>query len=323
MQVVRKCGPSSLGRPPENRTPSPAGSAFFVKGAYEGCAMNLDFCSGLPDPVRQAYALVDAVETPYSRASVQAARRLVRDPRMEAFYQSESLAWAYGSNADTAWRLWFDAALCAADSDEDLAREVIKRQQVNVSKLVQVLDEARGLVNDIEQDEASARISIPIEFSDVLHLLEATAQHPGIVDDYDRARYEENSRPRLDEIFRFNGSSACFIPSVAQLLTGLYVAASGLEAQLAHRETIPWRGQFAADQLTSQKSNKYRGYVRSVDRAMWDVRHEYVNENHAECWRLPDSLLALQCKVALGEGDLEGFVGRVRKSRIRFENDEL
>ncbi|WP_242610585.1 hypothetical protein [Burkholderia vietnamiensis] len=285
--------------------------------------MNLDFCSGLPDPVRQAYALVDAVETPYSRASVQAARRLVRDPRMEAFYQSESLAWAYGSNADTAWRLWFDAALCAADSDEDLAREVVKRQQVNVSKLVQVLDEARGLVNDIEQDEASARISIPIEFSDVLHLLEATAQHPGIVDDYDRARYEENSRPRLDEIFRFNASSACFIPSVAQLLTGLYVAVSGLEAQLAHRETIPWRGQFAADQLTSQKSNKYRGYVRSVDRAMWDARHEYVDESHAECWRLPDSLLALQCKVALGEGDLEGFVGRVRKSRIRFENDEL
>ncbi len=323
MQVVRKYGPSSLGRPPENRTPSPAGSAFFVKGAYEGCAMNLDFCSGLPDPVRQAYALVDAVETPYSQASVQAARRLVRDPRMEAFYQSESLAWAYGSNADTAWRLWFDAALCAADSDEDLAREVIKRQQVNVSKLVQVLDEARSLVNDIEQDEASARISIPIEFSDVLHLLEATAQHPGIVDDYDRARYEENSRPRLDEIFRFNGSVACFIPSVAQLLTGLYVAASGLEAQLAHRETIPWRGQFAADQLTSQKSNKYRGYVRSVDRAMWDARHEYVDENHAKCWRLPDSLLALQCKVALGEGDLEGFVGRVRKSRIRFENDEL
>ncbi|WP_249209481.1 hypothetical protein [Burkholderia cenocepacia] len=285
--------------------------------------MNLDFCSGLPDPVRQAYALVDAVETPYSQASVQAARRLVRDPRMEAFYQSESLAWAYGSNADTAWRLWLDAALCAADSDEDLAREVIKRQQVNVSKLVQVLDEARGLVNDIEQDEASARISIPMEFSDVLHLLEATAQHPGIVDDYDRARYEENSRPRLDEIFRFNGSSACFIPSVAQLLTGLYVAASGLEVQLAHRETIPWRGQVAADQLTSQKSNKYRGYVRSVDRAMWEARHEYVDENHAECWRLPDSLLALQCKVALGEGDLEGFVGRVRKSRIRFENDEL
>ncbi|NVE23146.1 hypothetical protein HUU90_11820 [Burkholderia glumae] len=241
---------------------------------------------------------------------------------MEAFYRSESLVWASGANADTAWRLWFDIALCAVDSDEDLSREVIKRQQANVSRLVQVLDEACGLVKDIEQDEASARISIPVEFSDVLHLLEATAQHPGIVDDYDRARYEADSRPRLDEIFRFNSSSACFIPSVAQLLTGLYVAASGLEAQLAHRETIPWRGQFAADQLTSQKSNTYRGYVRSVDRAMWEARHEYVDEHHAECWRLSDSLLALQCKVALGESDLEGFVGRVRKNRIRFENDE-
>ncbi|WP_236872964.1 hypothetical protein [Burkholderia sp. LA-2-3-30-S1-D2] len=285
--------------------------------------MNLDFCSGVPDPVRQAYILVDAVDTPYSEASVEAARRLVRDPRMETFYQSESLAWAYGSNADTAWRLWFDAALCAADSDEDKSREVIKRQQANVSKLVQVLDEARDLVNDIEQDEASARISIPIEFSDVLHLLEATARHPGIVDDYDRARYEANSRPRLDEIFRFNSSSACFIPSVAQLLTGLYVAASGLEVQLANRETIPWRGKFAADQLTSQKSNKYRAYVRTVDRAMWEARDEYVDENHTECWRLPDSLLALQCKVALGESDLEGFVERMRKHRLRFNGDDL
>lgn len=285
--------------------------------------MNLDFCSGVPDPVRRAYALVDAVDTPYSEASLEAARRLVRDPRMVAFYQSETLVWAYGANADTAWRLWFDAALCAADSDEDLSREVIKRQQTNVSRLVQVLDEACGLVKDIEQDEASARISIPVEFSDVLHLLEATARHPGIVDDYDRARYEADSRPRLDEIFRFNSSSACFIPSVAQLLTGLYVAASGLEAQLAHRETIPWRGQFAADQLTSQKSNKYRGYVRSVDRAMWEARREYAVEHFEECWKLPDSLLALQCKVALGEHDLEGFVERMRKHRLRFESDEL
>ncbi|WP_231748521.1 hypothetical protein [Burkholderia latens] len=284
--------------------------------------MNLDFCSGVPDPVRRAYALVDALETSYPDTSVEAARRLVRDPRMEAFYQSESLAWASGLNANTAWRLWFDAAICAADIAEDLSREAIKRQQANVSKLVQVLDEARELVNDIEQDEARARISIPIEFSDVLHLLETTARHPGIVDDYDRARYEANSRPRLDEIFRFNGSSACFIPSVGQLLTGLYVAASGLEAQLAHRETIPWRGQFAADQLTSQKSNKYRAYVRSVDRAMWEVRWQYVDKKQAECWRLPDSLLAIQCKVALGESDLEGFVERVRKNRLRFDSDE-
>lgn len=285
--------------------------------------MNLDFCSGVPDPVREVYALVDAADTPYPEMSVEAARWLVSDPRMEAFYQSESLVWASGPNADTAWRLWFDAALCAADIDEDVSREAIKRQQVNVSKLVQVLDEARDLVNEIEQDEVSARISIPIEFSDVLHLLEATAQHPGIVDDYDRARYEANSRPRLDEILRFNGSSACFIPSVAQLLAGLSAMAFGLEAQLARRETIPWRARLAADQLTSQKSNKYRAYVCSVDRAMWEARREYVGENDAECWRLPDSLLAIQCKVALGEGDLEGFVERMRKHRLSFDSDDL
>ncbi len=33
---MRKCVPSSLGRPPENRTPSPAGSAFFVKVHAKG-----------------------------------------------------------------------------------------------------------------------------------------------------------------------------------------------------------------------------------------------------------------------------------------------
>ncbi|WP_426281916.1 hypothetical protein ACN9MG_12175 [Burkholderia ambifaria] len=241
---------------------------------------------------------------------------------MEAFYQSESLAWANGLNADTAWRLWFDAAVLAADTDEDQSREAIKRQQANVSQLVRVLDEARELLNDIELDGARAPISLPLEFTDALHLIEETVQNQGIVNAYDRSRYEANSRPRLEEIFRFSSSSACFIPSVAQLLTGLSVAAFSLEAQLESRKTIPWRGQLAADQLTSQKSNKYRAYVRSVDRAMWEARFEYIDEDQAECWRLPDSLLAIQCKVALDEGDLEGFVDRVRKNRIDLDSDE-
>ncbi|KVC63881.1 hypothetical protein WT10_30385 [Burkholderia stagnalis] len=318
-----QCLPSSLGRPPENRMPSPAGSAFFVKGAYEGCAMNLDFCCGVPDPVRQACTGVCSADTPYRELSVEAAKRLVTDRRMETFYRSESLGWARGPNADIAWRLWFDAALDAANADEDASREAIKRQRANVSELVRVLDAARDLLNEIEQDETAAPISIPIEFTDVLHLLDATAQHPGIVDGCDRSRYEANARPRLDEIFRFNGSAACFIPSVAQLITGLSASAFGLQAQLDDRATIPWRGQFAADQFTSQKSNKYRAYVRSVDRAMWELRFEYTDENQAECWRLPDSLLAIQCKVALGESDLEGFVERMRKHRLSFESDEL
>ncbi|AVR23910.1 hypothetical protein A8H32_01100 [Burkholderia thailandensis] len=36
---MRKYGPSSLGRPPENRTPSPAGLAFFVKAAQKGALL--------------------------------------------------------------------------------------------------------------------------------------------------------------------------------------------------------------------------------------------------------------------------------------------
>ncbi|PRE18218.1 hypothetical protein [Burkholderia multivorans] len=58
---------------------------------------------------------------------------------MEAFYQSGSRAWANGLNADTAWRLSFDAAVLAADTGEHQSREAIKRQQVNVSQLVRVL----------------------------------------------------------------------------------------------------------------------------------------------------------------------------------------
>ncbi|WP_321811037.1 MULTISPECIES: hypothetical protein [unclassified Burkholderia] len=241
---------------------------------------------------------------------------------MEAFYQSESLAWTNGPNADTAWRLWFDAAVLAAETDEDERREAIKRQQANVSHLVRVLDEARELLNEIEKDEPRAPISLPLEFADVLQLIESTVQNQGIVNGYDRSRYEMNARPRLDELFRFSSSSACFIPSVAQLLTGLSAAAFTLEAQLESRKTIPWRGRLAADQLTSQKSNKYRAYIRSVDRAMWEARFEYTDEDEAACWRLPDSLLAIQCKVALGEGDLEGFVDRVRKNRIDLDSDE-
>ncbi|WP_244098698.1 hypothetical protein [Burkholderia gladioli] len=285
--------------------------------------MDLNFCDGVPDSVRQACLRVCRADTPSGDVSVNAAKMLVTDRRMETFYSSESLEWAHGSNADTAWGLWFEAALDAANVDEDAPREAIKRQQANVSELVRVLDLARTLLDEIQHDEANAPISLPIEFTDVLYLLDTTAQHPGIVDGYDRARYEMNLRPRLDEIFRFNGSSACFVPSVSQLLTGLSACAFDLQLQLDDRKTIPWRGQFAADQFTSQKSNKYRSYVRTVDRAMWEQRHEYTNEVQDECWRLPDSLLAIQCKVALGEGDLEGFVERMRKHRLSFEGDEL
>ncbi|WP_432778268.1 hypothetical protein QZL74_15900 [Burkholderia gladioli pv. alliicola] len=285
--------------------------------------MNLKFCCGVPESIRQACASVCRVDTPYRALSVEAAERLVTDRRMETFYRSELIGWAHGENADTAWRLWFDAAIDAANVDEDASREAIKRQQANVSELVRVLDEARDLLNEICLDEAIAPISMPIEFTDVLYLLDATAQHRGIVDDYDRSRYEMNSRPRLEEIFSFSGSSACFVPSVSQLLTGLSASAFDLQAHLDNRKTIPWRGQFSADQLTSQKSNKYRSYVRGVDRAMWEQRHEYADEDQDQCWRLPDSLLAIQCKVALGEGDLEGFVERMRKHRLSFDDDEL
>ncbi len=285
--------------------------------------MNQSFCPAVPNAVQEFYAEVSAADTLYSAASAAVAKRLVTDPRMETFYRSDALAWARGSNAATAWRLWFSTAFVAADIGEDEAREAVKRQQENVSQLVRLLDEACDLLRDIEQDEGPARISFPLELSDVLHLIDATAKHPGIVDSHDRARYEMYSRPRLDEVFRFNSSAANFLPSVAQLLACLSSEASGLEAQLASRKTIPWRGHSAADHLTSQKSNKYRAYVRSVDRAMWELRHEYIDRDRAECWRLPDSLLALQCKVALGEGDLEGFVDRIRKSRLNLKSEEM
>ncbi|CAJ4634222.1 hypothetical protein [Burkholderia pseudomallei] len=282
--------------------------------------MNQDYCSWVPEPVRQECDRVCHLATPYSPREVEAARRLAADPRMEVFYGSASLKWACGLNADVAWRLWFQVALSVTNRDEKGQREAVARQRENVSQLVRVLGDARELLNDIAREQAHAPISVPLEFTDILHLIEATAAHPGIVEPYDRARYEENARPRLDEILSFNGSSACFIPSVVQVLTGLESIAFGLEAALESRQTIPWRGSFVADQLTSQKSSEIRAYVRTVDRAMWEIRWEFTNSDGAECWRLPDSLVALQCKVALGLNDLEGFVDRVRKSRMKPED---
>lgn len=283
--------------------------------------MNQIYSSWVPEPIRQECDRVCRQGPPYSARELQAAKRLASDIRMEDFYGSTRLSWSRGRNADCAWRLWFQIALSAVGIDETGQREATERQRQNVSRLAQVLGEARDLLSEIEQEQEHAPISMPLEFTDILHLIDAAATHGEIVEPYDRARYEQNARPRLDEIFRFNASPACFIPSVPHVLAALESVATDLNREMANRQTIPWSGTLSADWLTSQKEGgEIRTYVRTVDRNMWETRWEYIDANGAECWRLPDALLALQCKVALGLADLEGFVDRVRKGRIKPED---
>lgn len=316
-----KCSLPSLGRPPEDRTPSPAGLAFFMKGAYEGCAVDQIYSSWVPDAVRQECDRVCRQGSPYSALEIQAATRLVSDSRMSDFYGSTRLNWSRGRNVDIAWRLWFQVALSAIGVDETGLREATERQRQNVSRLAQILGEARHLLMEIEQEQEHAPVSIPLEFTDILYLIEAAATRGEIVGPYDRARYEQSARPCLDEIFRFSSSAACFIPSVPHVLAALERVAADLNREMENRQTIPWSGTHSADWLASQKEGgEIRTYVRTVDRNMWEVRWEYTDANGEECWRLPDTMLALQCKVALGLPDLEGFVDRVRKGRIKPED---
>lgn len=279
------------------------------------------YSSWVPEPIRQECDRVCRQGTPYSTGEREAANRLTTDPRMRDFYESTRLYWSRGRNADCAWRLWFEIALSAVGIDEAGQREATERQRQNVSRLSQVLGEARALLSEIEQEQEHAPVSMPLEFADILHLIDAAAMRGDIVDPYDRARYVENVRPRLNEVFRINSSPACFLPSVSHVMAALESFATDLNGQMADRKTIPWTGTLSADWLTSQKEGgEIRTYVRTVDRKMWEVRWEYVDTRGTECWRLPDTLLALQSKVALGLPDLEGFVDRVRKGRIKPED---
>lgn len=279
------------------------------------------YSSWVPDPIRQECDRVCRQGTPYSTRQREVANRLTTDSRMRDFYESTRLNWSRARNADCAWRLWFEIALSAIGIDEAGQREATERQRQNVSRLSQVLGEVRALLSEIEQEQEHAPVSLPLEFTDILHLIDAAATRGDIVDPYDRALYEENARPRLDDIFRFNSSPACFLPSVSHVMAALESFAADLNGQMADRKTIPWTGTLSADWLTSQKEGgEIRTYVRTVDRKMWELRWEYVDARGAECWRLPDTLLALQGKVALGLPDLEGFVDRVRKGRIKPED---
>jgi hypothetical protein len=239
---------------------------------------------------------------------------------MRDFYSSTRLSWSRGRNAPSAWRLWFQIALSAVGIDETGQREAIERQRQNLSRLTQVLGETSALLSEIEQEQEHAPVSMPLEFTDILYLIDAAATR-GTSSTRTTVRSEENARPRLDDIFCFNSSPACFLPSVSHVMAALERVAADLNGQMADRKTIPWTGTLSADWLTSQKEGgEIRTYLRTVDRKMWELRWEYVDARGAECWRLPDTLLALQSKVALGLPDLEGFVDRVRKGRIKPED---
>ncbi|VVD86895.1 hypothetical protein PCO31111_01421 [Pandoraea communis] len=285
--------------------------------------MGLEFCSGLPEPVRQAYDRLCSGVHQHSGKYVETARRLVTDQRMEALYRSQSLSRANGSNAEVAWRLWFDIACTAAEVDERPMRDAGGKLRKNVSRLISVLDEARRLLEEIEGDALSGAIVTPEEFADALHLIEVTAQNPGIVDEGEWARYESGARQLLEDINLRDGGPSCFIPTVPQLIAGLHVSATNFEGSLGSSESTRWSASGYAELLESQKSNPYRTYVRRVDHEMRGMRIQYAINERSECWRLPDKLLAIQCKVAFGLGDLEGFADRVRKMRLNPKSEDF
>lgn len=284
--------------------------------------MSPEFHSWVPTPVRQACENVCRADSPWPESDRLAARRLVTDTRMKALYGSRTLKWASGHNSTTAWKLWFGAAHSAGDIDERRTRDAVKRQQSNVAKFAATVRQAVELLGDIEAEQESAPIDIPLHFVDTLHLIDRTVADREAVTDAERARYELYARPRLEEIFRFNSSAANFIPSVAQVLSALACDADGLAFALESRKTIPWSSH-ASSWLASQKESDGIGvYVRTFDRAMWDMRWSFESPSLDQCWRIPDSLLALQTKVALGISDLDGFADRIRKWRIKPEDFE-
>lgn len=258
----------------------------------------------------------------YSQAERECAKRLVSDEAMEKFYRHPWFArWNMSSEArSTSWKIWFNQAIVAAAVDHSARRDALEEQRDRVLRLSGLLSEAGDLLAEIEEAEATAPFSVPLEFSDPFYLMDAAVADSGIVGDDDRASYEMYSQPLLNPIRRASGR-AHFIPSVSGMLSALGSSLQILDTQLADRKTIPWSRQSDQDIFESQKANDQRAYVRHFDRHMRDLGSEFNGSRAGEpAWRLPDSLLALQCRVALDLPVLDGFVDRVRKQRLRPED---
>jgi len=276
----------------------------------------------IPVPVQESFERIMDETLGYPRAERGCAIRLVSSEAMEKFYRHPWFSrWNVSSDAySTSWKIWLNQAIVAAAADHSARRQALDEQRERISRLSAVLKEAVNLFAEMEDAEGTAPISLPSEFSRAFALMDAAGTNSGIVGDQERAGYELYSQPLLLPIRRAEGV-AHFIPSVAHMLTALSLSTELLHTQLADRKTIPWSYQSDQDIFESQKATDGRAYVRHFDRQMRDLRWEFNGSTPREpAWRLPNSLLALQCQVALDLPELEGFVDRLRKLRLRAED---
>jgi len=276
----------------------------------------------IPVPVQESFERIMDETLGYPRAERECAIRLVSSEAMEKFYRHPWFSrWRWSRDAYwTSWKIWFNHAIVAATAVHSARRQALDEQRERISRLSKVLEEAVNLYAEIEDAEGAAPISLPSEFSLAFALMDAAGTNSGIVGDQSRAGYELYSQELLLPIRRADGR-AYFIPSVAQMMLALSLSMEALAAQLADRKTIPWSYPQDQDIFESQKANDQRAYVRHFDRNMSDLSSEFGCSRAGEPgWRLPDSLLALQCKVALDLPELDGFADRLRKHRLRAED---
>ncbi|MDR6446053.1 hypothetical protein J2794_002148 [Paraburkholderia terricola] len=276
----------------------------------------------IPAPVQESFERIMDETLGYPQAERECAIRLVSSEAMEKFYRHPWFSrWKVSGDAySTSWKIWLNQAIVAAAADHSARRQALDEQRERISRLSAVLEEAVNLFAEIEDAEGTAPILLPAELSSAFDLMDAAGTNSGIVGAQERAGYELYSQPLLLPIRRAEGV-AHFIPSVAHMLSALSLSTELLDTQLADRKTIPWSYQSDQDIFESQKANDQRAYVRHFDRHMRFLRSEFRGSKAGEpAWRLPDSLLALQCKVALDLPELDGFVDRLRKHRLRAED---
>ncbi len=288
----------------------------------KGARMKPLYHPWIPVPVQESFERIMDETLGYPRAERECAIRLVSSEAMEKFYRHPWFSrWRWSRDAYwTSWKIWFNHAIVAATAVHSARRQALDEQRERISRLSKVLEEAVNLYAEIEDAEGAAPISLPSEFSLAFALMDAAGTNSGIVGDQSRAGYELYSQELLLPI-RCADGRAYFIPSVAQMMLALSLSMEALAAQLADRKTIPWSYPQDQDIFESQKANDQRAYVRHFDRNMSDLSSEFGCSRAGEPgWRLPDSLLALQCKVALDLPELDGFVDRLRKHRLRAED---
>ncbi|SDE01845.1 hypothetical protein [Paraburkholderia lycopersici] len=282
-----------------------------MKGANEGCALKTDHPLWVPRVVCAQLDKMECSPAACDESDLAAARRLANDPAMESFYRDP---WVKHWTPEC-WVTWYDFAWHAASFPYDNDRRELHAQRAAIVALRDALSVAADAMENA-CDHRDGPASLPLEFADSIRLMAgAAAASPRRNVAHNFETFVEPKLKGISQRFDLK-----YIPDACDLLSRLAdLAESWLSVPSSDHVDDP----AVRAAIRSRKASDVPEYVRWFDSRMDDefpapplaLLSQLSGSDGADPRRLPDRLLALQCRVALGWLPQEALENRVHKAR--------